>query len=281
MTDSPDAPPPDDAPLSVGEEEVERLLQEAEALTAQIAEDAGVDAEPADPEAVPGEEDHDPPGEEGEARPDALTAAAKVEQAAKGLGDLLTDADADASTGTTTPSPAAPASETPEDELASLPAPQQDADDFDGFSGLTAEDHAVFNSATDGDAGTDGEDEVQAPGGRPAEDGDETPSIVASAHPEPVAWSQLCVRGLQSTVSRLRQAPKAVPAALRAAIIWTDKPFADISLGVKRILGAVALASILTGIAAWVLPGALAHNPFADMPTHTAVDGGRIQSIED
>ncbi len=281
MADSPDALPPDDAPLSVGDEEVERLLQEAESLTAEIADDAGVETVPPDPDSAPQLGDHDQPGGQREPRPDPLTAAARAEKAVKGLGDLLNDSDADTPPGTATPTLATPSDATPEDELASPPPPQQDADDFDGFSGLTDDDHDVFDAAATGGGTSEDHDETQTPDDRPTAAGEQTSAGDESANPErPAIWPR-CAGAFKTTVSRLRKAPKAVPAGIRAVIIWTDKPFAGVSLGVKRALGAVALASILTGIAAWVLPGALAHNPFADMPSDTAVDAPAAQPTEE
>jgi hypothetical protein len=238
MADSPESPTPDDAPLSVGDDEVERLLKEAESLTAEIAEDAGVDAD-----AASGATGQNQPGREAEARPDPVEAAAKAEEAAKDLSDLLRDSDAPDSAQAAEPSfPSSPMEATPEDEFAP-PPPGQGADD---------DEKALDDVSGEGD--------------------EETPGTDESTDPEQIAWPGRRIRGLKSAVSWLRKMPKIVPATLQAAIIWTDRPFAGVAPGIKRVLGVIALASILTGIAAWVLPGALEHNQFAEMPTDTAVD---------
>jgi len=263
MTDSPDAPTPDDAPLSVGDDEVDRLLKEAESLTAEIAEDAGVDTKPSDPDAAPDPAGQATPGDLGDAPPDPLSAAAKAETAARGLSDLLQDAEA-----------AAPPDDADEDEFAAPTTPQQNEDDFNGFATLTEDEHAAFDSATDGGGGGGGE--TPAPKEGEEEASDETEAVT----PERLALIPRCRRSLESVTRSLRSVPTNIPAGVKAVIVWTDRPFAGLSLSLKRALGAIALASILTGIAAWVLPGALEHNPFADMPTGTAVDGALLQPPE-
>lgn len=268
MTDSPDPSTPDDAPLRVGDDEVERLLREAESLTAKIAEDAGVDAERGNADAAFDPAAQDPSDELDAVHADPLAAAAKVETAAKGLSDLLRDSDENAPD---------------DDEVASLPRPQpRGTNETDGYSTVNGGDRAAFHSAAKRYAGpgsTDGDEE--ATHGDISVEGElQSAETDKSAHSERIAWTPRCVGGLQAVATGLRKARSSVPAAMKAIILWTDRPFAGLSLGVKGILGTIALATILTGIAAWVLPGALEHNPFADMPTGVAVDAPVLQSSE-
>jgi len=278
MADSPESPTPDDAPLSVGDDEVERLLKEAESLTAEIAEDAGVD-----PDAASGTTGQDRPGGEGEDRPDPVEAAAKAEEAAKDLGDLLRDSDAQEAARAAEPSsPSSPVEATPDTKLAP-PPPEQGSGDDGGFSDLTDDDHAAFESAAGGGAklAQSGDVDDIVPEDVSGEGGEETPGAGETPSSEQIAWRVRCLRRSKSAVSWLRKAPKIVPAAMQAAIIWMDRPFAGVRPGVKRFLGVIALASILTGIAAWVLPGALEHNQFAEMPTDTAVDAPAFRPSEE
>jgi len=53
-----------------------------------------------------------------------------------------------------------------------------------------------------------------------------------------------------------------------------DRPFRNVSPGLKWMLGMIALATLLAGIAAWILPDLMNQNPFFEMERYTKSRGG-------
>ena len=209
--------------------DMDRLLEEAESLSTAIAEDTKIDST-GDVAGAQGAE-----AEAGEAStdrtqaPDPLGAVQQVERSASELNDLLNDPDA-----------IEPAESTGKDAVEeTLVAP----DDWEPLESPASDDG---EAETDADAAPDD----------PAATGAEGPDsrVQRKAWPSPADLKRISLSVLRTIVNT----------PLRIIVIL-DRPFAEMSMSKKRLLGLVAIATVIGGIAAWVLPSLLDHNPFSDM----------------
>ena len=158
-----------------------------------------------------------------------VKAVQQVERSASELNDLLSDPDAIEPVESV-------GLEGVEETLASLESPEP----------LEAP------ATEDGEAETDADDAPDDPAATGAE-GLDSP-VQRKPWPSPADLKRVSLSILRAIVNT----------PLRIIVIL-DQPFAEMSMGKKRLLGLVAIATVIGGIAAWVLPSLLDHNPFSDM----------------
>lgn len=261
--------PPDEVPLALGKEEVERLLQEAESLVSEIAGTVGLHEEfSANSEGKP-----QPTPEE----PDALSAVemaeVQVEQIEQAVGvddPPVFDHHATAAGNTIATNEELPVSATVQlDARRILPdegtlpvAPRTD-------SPLKEKPPAQFAS----DVATLTAPEAKAPlTTEPA-----TVGTMESAH---------ATQEVVAATTDARATPKDRPRLLRVIflpilivrnivvaivnnfvrlLLLLDRPFAGLSPTARMVLGMIGLISLLLGVAAFVLPGLGTHNPYEKM----------------
>jgi len=234
-----------EAPLDLSDQEMERLLDEAASLSEEIAaESEDLSGDPslesdAEQKTIQGQPSRSQPAEAISA--DEPPATSPATDRRNDLPDLLHDPDAEA----TTPPPQPDASTTPE-------LPPRKADPRREGKSRSEEHHEADNSES--------------------EDSKAPPSDAPDQTQPPAAKRPLRKRLAAGVGSALRSALQIPVATLNAwlrMVILLDRPFCGWSLGVKRALGIAAVATLLMGIGAWVLPGLLNHNPFADMGRFT------------
>ncbi len=117
-------------------------------------------------------------------------------------------------------------------------------------------------------------DDERAPDDRPAPPGDED-AAVSTAQPPPAIARNLgsllhaFVRRSLIVFRATATAPRMMAALGVRLLIVLDAPFARISSGTRRVIGVVALASLICAVLAWTLPWLILSNPFESMPTGT------------
>ncbi|MBI5763598.1 MAG: hypothetical protein HZA51_08755 [Planctomycetes bacterium] len=269
MPESPNNPNPDQPPLTVGDQEIERLLQQAESLTHEIVEGVGAKASP---DAATG----NPAGQLGDAEPDAEAA---VELVTQDVAQLVAEVNESAD--------AAPGAESVEDasenaeDVGSLTANEPETADS-----VAAVDQDV--EATDDDAAIESSEANSADALSQIESGEseEAPPAVSAielvateavaAPPEAQADSastnlvppRRTLGGLikHGAIYMARTVVFAVPNICIRLLMLLDWPFRGISPGVKNALGAIGLISMMMGGVAMFAPSMMKHNPYAAMP---------------
>lgn len=257
MSESNQPLPSEDPPLTVADDEVERLLSQAQSLAADIATLAKVE-EPA--VASP-----DIPIDLEQGKLDPAAATATLEQSVAELAGLVGDPDAAASA---RPDP----SSSPEPAIPSVPsAPPQDAghglaDDPDHEAatsrhGLAETGGIAFDDALVGDVDVN-LDESATP--VPVEEIATKSSFRAAAVASSLRERLTTWRRKLSTAG-VRLAHR-MPGGLVGVFVLFDRPFAGLSPATKQAIGYVAIVTILMGIASLVLPGLLESNPYVQIP---------------
>lgn len=251
MSEAGNIPPPDDAPLALGKDEIERLLTEAESLVSEIAGTVGASED----ESLTKEGRFSPAPE----APDALTAVematVQVEEIEQAVGvepsptgargadatndELLIQAESDA---------ALPTSETATIEDDASPA--MTLDGRRGEVELRGQVEAELRGPIDKAV-------LRGPTGEAETPVAEVTEVPAEAGPKP-----LSVRIGRSLAMTLRNVVVAVPNNFVRLFILLDRPFAGFSPSTKLALGLIGLISLLMGIAAFVLPKFGGHNPY-------------------
>ena len=231
------------------DQEVEQLLNRADSLTAEIMTDTGLESPETDSDHNQGTEFNEteaivePGGSEAldnqSEEPDAEEAASQAVEQVKELNDLLRDPDA------------SPTSKSEGDATEEKSPPPPKKPEADGEKGSQAPDDEMSAAPTDeSDLAADGHDD---------------------ALESKLSIKQKIVTASRSAVRVFTALPVLVLNSLLKSLIWLDRPFANIPTGVKRGLGIVALATLLAGIATWVLPTLLSQNPFEDMDRYTTI----------
>lgn len=273
MAESPNKPNPDQPPLTIGDQEIERLLQQAESLTHEIVEGVGAEASPDAPTG-------NPAGQLGDAEPDPEAA---VELVTQDVAQLVADV---------SEPPAAP------------PAESFDAKAVDSESdgGMTANEPEAAESVAAVDQDVEAADDDAAIESAEANDADElapiesgTPDAAAteaigvaaaieqSSAPQPdsplpptapAADDSVPPRrtfaGLMkhAAIYAARTIVFAVPNICIRLLMLLDWPFRGMSPGVKNALGVIGLITMMMGGVAMVAPSMMKHNPYAAMPPY-------------
>lgn len=153
--------------------------------------------------------------------------------------------------------PAEPTASPPTDEPAAVPAPPENLNDLLNDPDVQArtaapkvssdldveQERGVEGAPSTNEAAGEADDEVGAPK-------DVSPSA-------------------NSLKKRLRTLSHLCANVVITPFVFLDRPFENVSPQGKRLIGLVAVATCLVGIASWVLPGLVNHNPFAAMDLGT------------
>ncbi len=157
------------------------------------------------------------------------------------------------------------------DDEADLPDLLQDPD-----SDEATEAQAVLNAAGIDDVESEESAEHEA---REPVDATSAKTYEKGARRKKTRWLRVAQHGLQKVVYRVRYTvthpaqlvqailagPRYVFASFDRGLAWLDRPFAEMSLQKKQMIGIVALATLLAGVLIWVLPMIAFTNPFDGM----------------
>ncbi len=252
----PDKPPlPEDPPVTVTDDEVERLLSQAQSLAADIASLTGSGEQPA--ASTPPVLDAEVPP------PDPIAATATVEQTVNELADLV---------GVGTDGPAAesrPPDEAPApQETAALLDPPEPPPPVDPTAAVEHPNEAetagiAFDQALVGEVEVD-LDESALPPAPPAGEREDPPRGWRRAASIPLRKRLLDLQ--QRLTAGAGRFARGMPGGIVGVFVLLDRPFAGLSPTTKQALGYVALVTILMGIASLVVPGLLESNPYAEIP---------------
>lgn len=272
------SPSPDDSPISVGAEELERLLNQAESLVADISSGVGVAEGQREPKEL-----HATPFPD---KPDALAAleetAAHVDKLKRQTGELsepvevpvatvveeepsapvkdngLEIKDAGALTGDDSPSTEKPTL-IKEESKERLPADRPSIE-----LAATAEKKSVAPAKQKARATI-----VLEPPDSPAAKVADQPKAPEQAigttvdQPAPIVVRSVGWRRFPKLIFGMTKAIALAPVkATIAAVVLIDKPFAGLSATTKLALGLIGLISLIMGVAAIFLPKLLQSNPF-------------------
>jgi hypothetical protein len=254
MAEPEDSPLPEDPPLTIAEDEVERLLSQAETLAGEIADSAGVD--PPLPDGTSAEPDATSAAKD---EPDPLAAAEQIEQTLSELNDLV----AEANQPDTEPAGEGAANEAG----ASLPLEGGEATQPETVRAVAgeAEDREKasefdFDPSVEGDISVSfGEGGSARDAGELPDDGTEFPAGQGSLK-RPLK-ERLLAAGM-SIPRAAKSAAATIPSAFLLLLENLDRPFAGVSPATKQLIGYIAIVTLLMGIASLVLPGLLEHNPY-------------------
>ena len=274
------SPTPDDSRLTVSNEELERLLQNAESLVADIADGVGGSEAERRPKEL-----HASPFPD---KPDALDAleqtAAQVDRVEKQTGAAPASVEAQ-----TTDAHEPPETESRDDSEA--PAAVDEESEFTESPGESATADQMPDETEPDETETDD----SAPASRrpesakaPGEPGGEKPATPAppanDADPTEASSSDGDDSATPPSEAPLSKGRKRLRAAFRAArtvalfpltatieiLILIDKPFARLRPTTKLVLGLMGLVSLIMGIAAFFLPKLLASNPYTSIPPYSS-----------
>lgn len=259
------SPTPDDSPLTVSTEELERLLQRAESLVADIADGVGL-----------GEDERNPKELHASPFPDKPDALAALEDAAGHVDRIEEQAGA------------------PSDELegqSEADSPGSDESIAEDDQDLTSGDDEAVEKAEPVSKSQGGGDQADgvAPSSdsksdskKPADDrsaasSEKKPAPSAAKTATPTnkesdsntavesteeAQGKLKFAAIRRTVGRAKDVVFAPIKLFIWVLVLLDKPFAGVRPTIKLVLGLAGLVSLLMGIAALFLPKLLSSNPY-------------------
>lgn len=253
-------PPPDDLPIMVGPGDVDQLLKTAEALAGEIAAAVGL----ADPRAQNADAIAPPAPMPSPVKP--VEGHTIIEEAppTPTATPSMTPLPGPTPAKTITPADAVPAEVAPSaiTAFAEPPAPALEPPPFAADPVPQAEKEAI------------------GPQPQPEPIVDEAPVAAAqpdaavpakTAHteaPNPAPPKISTFRRVLQRVMRLARGVALAPILLLAALAWLiDRPFAKTPARVKNYVGAIALATAITAVLSFVLPGLLKNDPFAGEST--------------
>lgn len=282
-------------PSPMADEEVDRLLREAEALTDEISNETGVENRNED--VAPADADPDAPV-------DVEAAAERASNRAREVADVLSDDEGDAPKGGAASAESASGRsadaqyESPELADASTDeagAPTEEPPDVStAKSGLRVEhDPKGGDSPHSGDRASAAElppltsrnaDSIKPAPPRPrastpaaaaaapeAESGESSTEAGAGEATQPASRSSVKA-GLTASLGFARRCGSAalfaLPNACLGALILLDRPFAGLSANTKRRIGLMGIVTVVMGMLSFVLPILLADNPYKDMPPY-------------
>jgi hypothetical protein len=283
-------PLPEDPPVTVGDGEVERLLDKAQEMAEEIAASTGVDPGAPDPQGAPqapADQTTDQTTDQAADQvADPLAGAESIEKTLAELGDLLNDtpsvaegSEADAAAGQADENPpeqvgqdvAAQGAEAPParaDETAvrdspagESVAPVKSVGPSEAADGASAEGSSPdFDNDLAGDVNVDLSEPLQ----------DAEPEDVAQAPDQAEKVGPRTKRSIKKLIAAARNSGRHVakPAAITLVnavlipFLVLDRPFVNLSPVIKRRIGYLGLITVLMGIMSLVLPGMFEHNPY-------------------
>lgn len=242
----------DEPPISMSDAEVERLLDEATTLSQEIAEETGEALnEPSREESGDREAIVAQPADVAE--PEPTTAPPPAAEQAKPLPDLLQDPDA---------APTETATEAEQEPAANEEAPPQASDPPE-----TPKRSEKIETRDEADARKASPDAAEEESSTTEDAQEEEPPNAPSAKEKLATICRL-------TVKLIRAVPIVVANGFMMIFVVLDRPFRNVSPGLKWVLGMIGLATLLAGIAAWILPDMMNQNPFVEMERYTKSRGG-------
>ena len=236
-------------PIAMSDVDLERLLDEATSLSRELSEEVGeiLNEAPTDEGGV---QDEAVATTIETAEPEPPAAAEQI----KPLPDLLQDPDAPTAA---TPAEAEPEPTTNQDaapETSDPPAPPIRS------KGIETRDEEIAEKAASPEPVGD-------------ELGKSEDAQEEESRPKGPSVKERLVASCKLAVRLGRAVPIGAANGFLTILILLDRPFRNVSPGLKRALGLVALATLMAGIAAWILPEMMNNNPFAQMERHTKVKG--------
>ena len=221
---------PDDPPVNIDEDEVDKLLDQAQTLADDLASTAGVEAEAPDQD-QDGEVTAQAPADD---QSDPLAATEDVEQKLAELDQLVRDVRSDEAADSAAPG-----------EGAAEPTEDQDAMD------------RAAGSAQGEDGGDDAVDDAagglaELPDGTGGPAGDRPRRSVR----------RMIVDVLMAAPRFPVLVAKTASGAILTAFVVMDRPFANVSTEARKRIGWIAVITVLMGIASLWLPGLIEDNPY-------------------
>lgn len=253
MDSSNDAPKPDQPPINVSDQEVERILQEVEALANEIVETGDLDR-PRDESATM------PVGQFGVIEPDPLAAIELVAASATEVTQAL---------GSAVATPACDIADVSahEDRTSSMTETRSSIDQLDPeISSADLTDSAPRSLSPE-------PEQRRARDTTPSSTSESTELNVDDAVSAPTAPTSAPDASLEgpprSNARNMRDLPRAaavaLPNAVMRLVIASDRPFAWISPAGKNTIGLLGLMTLVMGLASILLPRMLERNPYAVM----------------
>jgi hypothetical protein len=240
MQDSKNSGGADEQPVVAGAEDIDRLLEEAQSLAADISAEAGATRDPDLAEGAGG-------GEPASSA-DVMAAEASVEKTLADLETTLSDSQPDrAESGAEGEASTSSAGRPPSERTQSSPAPRG----VNMIMDAESEEELVREIAADEAAGA--KPDSVAPQGSGAAPGTKPEESGADDRRSGAIWS--LGRGLLRAV-------KMPPRAVMLLLVILDWPFAGFSRTTKQYIGYAAIVTILAAIASFILPSLLQHNPY-------------------
>lgn len=240
---------PEDPPVTIAEDEVDRLLTQAQDLADDISSTAGAESAKPDPDKAP----ETPVDDE----KDPLASAEAVDAALGELAELVDDAQPD--DGAAATKEARPDASDASSETRSAPAQSE-------TSGIDIDESELIDADVRCDLGDDLNVDLAEPG--------ET-AAVRGGDVGRVPWRQRLgeIRSIRSVLPKLpgmaaalagRVVSSGMTTILRPLVVL-DRPFAGLSPAAKRRIGYIAMVTLLMGLVSFVLPTMCEHNPYQDM----------------
>ncbi len=293
MDDQPNQPPPDDSPPTTGEAEVDNLLDQAQSLVDDIASTVGGPTDQPDP---------DKPPDDASLTVDEPDTSASLEAVEEKLADLdeLVGGDTPSEPVPETAEQATPTEDTAATSKASEEAVEsppdseplsdsvassgkQDGDEAapdvqapashpllgdDGDAAFQGELGSETDFGSEGDLDLGGDADLAEP--EPPAEKDDQPTQQNQAEsktvspPRPV--KQRIIDTAEATGRRLRSGVMIAPRAISAILVGLDRPFSRFSPSTKKVIGFIAITTVLMGIISMILPGLFKHNPYESLP---------------
>lgn len=239
---------PEDPPVTIAEDEVDRLLTQAQDLADDISSTAGAESAKPDPDKAP----ETPVDDE----KDPLASAEAVDAALGELAELVGDAQ---------PDDGPPAKEVRPD-ASDASSETRSAAAQSETSGIDIDESELIDADVRCDLGDDLNVDLAEPG--------ET-AAVRGGDVGRVPWRQRLgeIRSIKSVLPKLpgmaaalagRVVSSGMTTILRPLVVL-DRPFAGLSPAAKRRIGYIAMVTLLMGLVSFVLPTMCEHNPYQDM----------------
>jgi hypothetical protein len=254
MADPDKSPLPEDPPVTIAEDEVERLLTQAESLAVEIAAEVG---------SVPGRAEGVPVraipaiGLGGE--PDPLAATREVERTLSALHGFVAEPELEASAARRGQAAERNAGAVPRTSAHLSPTCSGGSDTSileytqppHAFSGATGQ----TSQRSDGEARDENQGDLRV---------DEAAIQLPRERPQRTLGTRL-LAALLRLPALARTTVRAGPRVFSWLLDIIDRPFRSVSPSTRRIIGYLAVVTFLMGIASFVLPGLLDHNSYDNL----------------
>jgi hypothetical protein len=244
-----DNPAPNRLPPKITNQEIERILHEAESLAGEIVDTVDL-KRPLDQAGTSAA------GQFGAIEPDPLAALELVEQDLAQVQDALPPAPFAPEQGTKGDTASPGTIELKPPDLPPPPIPDRVVDG--------GRHQAIQVIAPPTDAGPRKSPPISSPRAASAAE-EHIQHSSSSPDAESTTGSGLPKAARPFAYRTIRHVAVSLPNALMGIVILLDRPFASLSSYAKRIAGIVGLISLAMGLVAMFAPRMLAHNPYAQM----------------